>query len=413
MTTRSLRLGEVAMINPRDRADQPNTRLVSFVPMSAFSETTGSVVGEQFRPIGEVKVGYTQFRNGDVLLAKITPCFENGKIGQAALTHDLGFGSTEFHVVRPMPGKSDARFLHHFLRTPQVRKAGTKQMTGSAGQRRVPATFLETLKVHLPPLDEQRRIAAILDKAEELRAKRRAAIALLDQLPQAIFLEMFGEPASNPKGWPTKSLAEVLAMPLRNGLSPSNSGSVMAKVLTLSAITGSGFNADAWKVATFSFPPPASQSVDRLDFLICRGNGNLQLVGRGHFPTTSMRDTTFPDTMIAARVCTRSIEPPFLEQVWNSNAVRSQIESLARTTNGTHKVNQTMLEGIRMIAPPIDLQRAYAACVETIDRANAAHQFALAECEALFASFQNRVFTNESEGLKDAVLAGGSNGRAS
>ena len=349
-----------------------------------------------------------QVQQGDILVSTVRPNL-NAVAQVDSLTDAIA--STGFCVLRPDEHRLSSRYLFHWVKSPSFIDEMVRQATG-ASYPAVTDAIVKSSRIPLPTMDEQRRIAAILDKAEELRAKRRAAIAHLDQLPQAIFLEMFGEPASNPKGWPTKSLAEVLAVPLRNGLSPSNSGSVMAKVLTLSAITGSGFNADAWKVATFSFPPPASQSVDRLDFLICRGNGNLQLVGRGHFPTTSMRDTTFPDTMIAARVCTRSIEPSFLEQVWNSNAVRSQIESLARTTNGTHKVNQTMLEGIRMIAPPIDLQRAYAACVETIDRAKAAHQFALAECEALFASFQNRVFTNESEGLKDAVLAGGSNGRA-
>lgn len=330
---------------------------------------------------GDIASTKFSFSSRHVLYGKLRPY-----LAKVALPEFEGVCSTDIIPILPSL-KLDRRYLAHYLLTPKMVALASDRATGANLPRLSPSVMLE-FPIPLPPLEEQRRIAAILDKAEELRAKRRAAIALLDQLPQAIFLEMFGEPASNPKGWPTKSLAEVLAMPLRNGLSPSNSGSVMAKVLTLSAITGSGFNADAWKVATFSFPPPASQSVDRLDFLICRGNGNLQLVGRGHFPTTSIRDTTFPDTMIAARVCTRSIEPSFLEQVWNSNAVRSQIESLARTTNGTHKVNQPMLEGIRMIAPPIDLQRAYAARVEAITRAKAAHQLALAALDTLFSSLQ-------------------------
>jgi type I restriction enzyme S subunit len=82
-------------------------------------------------------------------------------------------------------------------------------MTGSAGQRRVPEYFLANLKIPLPPLPEQRRIAAILDKADELRAKRRAALAKLDELTQSIFLDMFGDPATNPKGWPVYAMEEV------------------------------------------------------------------------------------------------------------------------------------------------------------------------------------------------------------
>jgi restriction endonuclease S subunit len=82
-------------------------------------------------------------------------------------------------------------------------------MTGSAGQRRVPVHFLANLNVPLPPLPEQRRIAAILDKADELRAKRRAALKKLDELAQSIFLDMFGDPATNPKGWPVKRIDEI------------------------------------------------------------------------------------------------------------------------------------------------------------------------------------------------------------
>src|SRR5690606_7045836 len=115
----------------------------------------------------------------------------------------------------------------------------------------------------------------------------------------------------------------------------------------------------AWKVGTFHSPPPPEQSVDPGDFLICRGNGNIRLVGRGQFPTRPMPEVTFPDTMIAARVSEQLVQPSFLQFVWNSSAVREQVESLARTTNGTFKVNQTMLEDITFMCPPLTLQRRF------------------------------------------------------
>jgi type I restriction enzyme S subunit len=91
----------------------------------------------------------------------------------------------------------------------------------------------------------------VLDRAEALRAKRRAALAELDTLTQVIFLDIFGDPASNPKGWPSVRLEQTLVIPLRNGLSPSNTGKISGKVLTLSAITGSGFDETAYKISTF------------------------------------------------------------------------------------------------------------------------------------------------------------------
>jgi len=151
------------------------------------------------------------------------------------------------------------------------------------------------LQLKLPSLDEQKRIA------EALRTRCRAALALLDELTQSIFLDMFGDPVVNPKEWPTVRLSELLAIPLRNGLSPSKSGDVVAKVLTLSAVTGREFDETAWKSGTFQTQPPEDQSVNENDFLICRGNGNLSRVGRGFFPTSCRKGGGFGDSRSAYR----------------------------------------------------------------------------------------------------------------
>ena len=205
----------------------------------------------------------------------------------------------------------------------------------------------------------------------------------------------FGDPATNPKGWPLQRLKGMLSMPLRNGVSPSNTGKVFARVLTLSAITGSQFDATAWKTSPFKCAPPPTQAVNAADFLICRGNGNRRLVGKAYFPTRHMPHVTFPDTMIAARVSPEPIAPAFLQHVWNSGAVRRQIESVTRTTNGTFKVNQTMLESIAFCGPPLALQHEFARRVAAVEKLRAAHRASLAELDALFASLQHRAFRGE------------------
>ncbi|MBN8213226.1 MAG: restriction endonuclease subunit S [Xanthomonadales bacterium] len=200
-------LADVADINPRIEREQIDlTEMASFVGMANVSEESGSITTEEVRPLVDLLKGFTPFIDGDILVAKITPCFENGKIVHARISRRQGFGSTEFHVLRPQAEKLDNRYLFHFLRQPHIRIEGERRMTGSAGQRRVPRAFLEKLQIPLPTLPEQRRIAAILDKADALRAKRREAIAKLDQLLQAVFLDMFGDPESNPRNWPLKSL---------------------------------------------------------------------------------------------------------------------------------------------------------------------------------------------------------------
>jgi type I restriction enzyme S subunit len=244
------------------------------------------------------------------------------------------------------------RYLYHFL----ARTGFARVITGSA-QPQITAQGISEVQVLLPPLEEQKRIAAILDKADAIRRKREQAIQLADEFLRALFLDMFGDPAHNPKHWPRKAFVEVLAIPLRNGISPSSDGTNAARVLTLSAITGRLFNPRAAKTALFVEPTRPEKFVDARDFLICRGNGNLHLVGKGKFPTPLV-ETAFPDTMIAARVgmaCDRH----YLEILWDTPCLRDQIEQGARTTNGTFKVNQQMLEGLQLPMPPLKLQQEF------------------------------------------------------
>jgi restriction endonuclease S subunit len=168
---------------------------------------------------------------------------------------------------KAIEGLSDLRFLRLWLNSREFRSQITKFVTGTAQQNFGPS-HLKATKIVLPPLAEQQRIAEVLDRAEALRTKRRAAIAQLDSLAQSLFLDLFGDPVANPKGWPTSKLHALLTIPLRNGLSPSSTGKTSAKVLTLSAITGKGFDDTALKTSTFQSRPPADQTVDEADFLI-------------------------------------------------------------------------------------------------------------------------------------------------
>ena len=153
------RLSDICDINPRvDKSVIDHTQLVSFVPMPAVEAENGRIDVSATRPFGEVKQGYTPFQTGDVLFAKITPCMENGKMAIVPkMPSEYGFGSTEFHVLRPLCGV-EPRFIYQMVSNQSFRYHAEHHMTGAVGQKRVPASLLADHPVAVPPLNEQRRI---------------------------------------------------------------------------------------------------------------------------------------------------------------------------------------------------------------------------------------------------------------
>ena len=175
-------LSEICAINPRvDKTAIDPESAVSFVPMPAVEAGSGKIDIGETRVFETVRKGYTPFRAGDILFAKITPCMENGKMAVVPdLTSEYGFGSTEFHVLRPVEGV-DPRFIYHAVSSRTFRSHAEHSMTGAVGQKRVPASILEEHEIGLPPTNEQRRIVerieALFDEidrgVESLRAAQR------------------------------------------------------------------------------------------------------------------------------------------------------------------------------------------------------------------------------------------------
>ena len=251
-------------------------------------------------------------------------------------------------------------YLYYFLIS--KRKKFIHDGVGGA-QPNISATYLKSVLFPLLPLVEQTVIVERLNRVARIIDARQRQLHALDTLIKARFVEMFGE---------CEELvpAGTIMSEMRNGISPSTSGQHHERVLTLSAITQGRFDPNMWKDGVFDTEPPTEKRISADDFYMCRGNGNKSLVGAGVYSSEDRRDLVFPDTVIAARVDTARVCLPYLFVAWMQPDVRDQIETGARTTNGTYKINQQVISKIKIPLPPLAQQKHFAAFVSQVDKSN-------------------------------------------
>jgi type I restriction enzyme, S subunit len=182
-------LGDVVQLNPKHELND-NT-IVGFAPMAMLPTDFHGVMAHEPKPWLEVKKGYTQFRDGDVLFAKVTPCFENGKAAIASgLPSGVGAGSTEYFVLRQSGELLNEKYLLALVKTREFLLNGALNMTGSVGLKRVPKDFVQNYPFPLPPLAEQTQIAAKLDEllaqVDSIKARIDAIPAILKRFRQSV-----------------------------------------------------------------------------------------------------------------------------------------------------------------------------------------------------------------------------------
>jgi type I restriction enzyme S subunit len=388
-------LARVAAINPRFSSALDDNDEVSFLGMSDVSEE-GTTNRGHLRKYSSVRKGYTPFQDGDLLVAKITPCFENGKIAQANLEYPFGFGSTEFHVVRPDETRVDPRYLLHFLRSPRVRASGEKRMTGSAGQRRVPVDYLRALDIPLPPLPEQRRIAAVLDQADALRAQRRHTLTLLDELADSIFIDTFG----GQRGIEKTTVADLLLSekgsirtgPFGSDLLHSEFVEAGVPVLGIDNVVQNEF---AWAKPRYI----GRDKYEQLRrYTVRPGDVLITIMG------TVGRCAVVPDDIGIAintkHLCCITVDqtkclPIYLQQFFLKHPLaRKYLRSVSKGAI-MDGLNMGLIRDMPVVLPPIPAQKRFAKSMHRIEDTRAVRREVLAKAEDLFVSLQNRAFQNE------------------
>jgi len=389
-------LGSIAAVNPGGPSGaQPDT-LCSFVPMELVDGTFGTIVKSLPRRVGEVERGYTPFRDGDVLFAKITPCMENGKCAIATgLIGGLGFGSTEFHVVRRGPAVI-AEWIYYFLRQESTRREGVRHMTGTAGQQRVPARFLEEITIPLPSLGEQQRIAGILTRADRLRRLRRFARELSDGYLQSVFLQMFGDPVRNPKGWRVRLLRSLSLKfsdgPFGSNLKTEHYTDAGVRVIRLQNIgVGELLDQDKAYVSEAHFASIAKHQCLPGDIIVgTLGDPNLR---------ACILPTSIPMALNKADCVQIRVDPSqgtpeavccLLNQPATLHVAQGMIHGQTRT-----RISMGQLAELPLPVPPLQRQREFSQIVHRFERLRAQQREAERQAQHLFQALLQRAFRGE------------------
>lgn len=189
-------VADVCIINPKksELRDLEQNTEVSFVPMADISENSMNFEPKETKKLREVSANYTYFKNDDTLIAKVTPCFENGKAGIAQeLKNEVGFGSSEFYVLRPDKNKIIPKWVYLTVATPAFRTWATPQMTGTGGLQRVPRSVLEKYTIPLPPIENQQAIVTKIETEQALVNGNRELIERFEKKIQATIARVWGE----------------------------------------------------------------------------------------------------------------------------------------------------------------------------------------------------------------------------
>ena len=267
-------------------------------------------------------------------------------------------------------------------------------MTGSGGQRRVPANYLAEVDVPLPPLPEQRRIAAILDQAETLRTQRRAALAQLDSLTQSLFLDMFGDPVTNPKGWPdVLKLGEVadLVSGVTKGRNLEGKTTRELPYLAVANVQDKFLKLGAVKSIEATEEEISKYGIKRNDLLLTEG-GDPDKLGRGTLWNDELPECIHQNHVFRVRLTSAQLTPLFLNWLVGSQRGKDYFLRSAKQTTGIASINMTQLRNFPLLVPPLPLQQTFATRVQAIEALKTQHRAALATQDALFASLQQRAF---------------------
>lgn len=374
----------VAVINPsRDSSKlEESAESVVFLPMEAVGED-GSFRQDTFKALIDVQSGYTYFEQDDVLLAKITPCFENGKATVlTGLVTPVGFGSTEFHVIRPKQSLTVSRFLFYTVKSELFLRLGEGVMVGSAGQKRVPTDFLTEFPLPVPSLEEQEAVAQFLDdktaQLDQLITQKQQMLELLREERAALInhvvtkgldaaaplcdsgVEWLGEV---PAHWEVKKLKWIAE--IQGGIALS-AGKQLENPVTLPYLRVANVQdgyLDLSEVKTVEVEPEqiARYKLHKGDLLMNEG-GDSDKLGRGCVWHGEIEPCLHQNHVFAVRLF-NGYNPEWLNLITATEGARTHFLTRAKQSTNLASISSSNIKEMPVLLPPVAEQREIMAVV--------------------------------------------------
>lgn len=344
-----IKIKNICEVNPKQEILDDNF-IISFIGMAQISNDN-QFDTSILKKYEDVKKGFSSFKDGDILFAKITPCMENGKgVLIENLYNGIGFGSTEFHVLRPNIKVVDKKYLYWFTMYKKFRLNCEKNMTGSAGQKRVPKNYIENYEIKLPELIIQEKRAKILDNILKIKQEKLEQLKRLEELNKSIFIKL----KLKNKNWDIKSFAEVtkvsqgLQIPISKR--KKENGKNRFKYITIQFLNGS-------KEVEYIENPRENVICSEEDILMTR-TGNTGMVVTGV-------SGVFHNNFFIVKYDKNILLKEYLVAYLNSKEVQEEIKKRAGTST-IPDLNHGEFYKIKILIPPINFQEKFSKQIQVI-----------------------------------------------
>lgn len=381
------KLGIVAPAKPIKSPKIADSNSVWLLNLDMVESHTGRVIDKLFCSADEAGTSTHWFDENYVLYSKLRPY-----LNKVVVPDGLGLATTELVPMLPDPERLDRKYLAYYLRSEQFVRWVNEQVAGAKMPRVSMKIFWEH-EIPLPPLEEQKRIVTILDKADAIRQKRQQAIALADDFLRSIFLDMFGDPVTNPKGWERIKLGDLISSGPTNGLyKPSSAYGSGTRILRIDGFYDGVLSEQKnFKRVEISKEEVSRFSLIERGIVINRVN-SPEYLGKCAFIDKLHESTVFESNMMFFTVDEDLLNPVFLTQQLQMPNIKHQIKNCSKDAVNQSSINQQDVKSFEILFPNVELQNDFEAIVNEVVRGRKRVSNGLSLTEVLFNALSQKAF---------------------